>query len=366
MSTFEPKIIAFYLPQYHPFKENNEWWGEGFTEWTNVGRAKPLFKGHYQPKVPADLGYYDLRLPQVREQQAALAKEAGVYGFCYWHYRFGNGKQLMNEIFDDVVSSKKPDFPFCLGWANESWKAKLWDKDATKDKLLIKQSFFGEKDYEMHFSYALKAFRDPRYITIGKERRPLFIIHRPDLLPADFIPCWNKLAKEAGLAGIFFVASVMGEKYVPAFAQKGFNYFYSERWGNAYLDCNLFQKALIRVSSKLKHAGVVIPYKIAVRHFINEQEDLKENMFPTLIPNWDHSPRSKNRAVIFTGSTPELFKQYAKEVLRIVKRKNNQLMFLKSWNEWGEGNYMEPDLKFHKGYIHALAQAIQEVKAEDD
>lgn len=366
MSAFDPKIVAFYLPQYHPFKENNEWWGEGFTEWTNVGRAKPLFKGHYQPKVPADLGYYDLRLPQVREQQAALAKEAGIYGFCYWHYWFGNGKQLMNEIIDEVIATKEPNFPFCLGWANESWKSKLWDKDATKDKLLIEQSYFGVKDYEMHFSYALKAFKDPRYITIGKERRPLFIIHSPDLLPSDFIPCWNKLAKEAGIADIFFVAIIMGGKNTSVYKQKGFNYFCTERWGNAYLDCSLFQKILIRISSKLKHVRVAIPYKYAVRHFINEQEDSKENFFPSLIPNWDHSPRSKNRAAIFTGSTPELFKRYAKEVLRIVKRKNNQLVFLKSWNEWGEGNYMEPDLKFHKGYIQALAQAIKEVKAEGD
>lgn len=123
----KPKIIALYLPQYYPFKENNEWWGTGFTEWTNVGKAKPLFKGHYQPRVPADLGYYDLRLPCIREQQAQLAKEAGVYGFCYWHYWFGNGRRLMNLVFDEVLSTGKPDFPFCLGWANHSWYAKNWN-----------------------------------------------------------------------------------------------------------------------------------------------------------------------------------------------------------------------------------------------
>ncbi len=364
MSSFNPKIVAFYLPQFHPFKENNEWWGEGFTEWTNVGRAKPLFKGHYQPKVPADLGYYDLRLPQVREKQAALAKEAGVYGFCYWHYWFGNGKQLMNDIIDDVIATQKPDFPFCLGWANESWKAKLWDKDATKDRTLIEQTYSGAQDYEMHFLYALKAFKDSRYITVGKEKHPLFVIHRPDLLPSDFIPYWNKLAKAAGIPSIFFVGRVVKEIDLPIYKEKGFGNFYTERWGNAYLDCSLFQKVLIRFSSRLKHVRIALPYKNAVKHFINEKEDLKENFFPSLIPNWDHSPRSKNRAVILTGSTPKLFKQYAKAVLRIVKRKENQLLFLKSWNEWGEGNYMEPDLKYHKGYIQALAQAIEEVENE--
>ena len=126
------KIIAYYLPQYHPFPENDKWWGKGFTEWTNVGNAKPLYRGHYQPKVPTELGYYDLRIPEIRQQQADLAKEAGVFGFCYWHYWFGNKRQLLNEIIDEVIESGKPDFPFCFGWANESWKAKQWNKDGSR------------------------------------------------------------------------------------------------------------------------------------------------------------------------------------------------------------------------------------------
>ena len=159
------RVIAFYLPQYHPFKENDEWWGKGFTEWTNVGRAKPLFRGHYQPRVPADLGYYDLRMPEVREKQVNLAKEAGIEGFCYWHYWFGNGRRLMESVFDEVLISGKPDFPFCLGWANHSWFAKTWDKDGKKDKLLIEQQYLGIEDFKTHFGYALKAFKDPRYKT---------------------------------------------------------------------------------------------------------------------------------------------------------------------------------------------------------
>ena len=173
-----PRIIAFYLPQFHPFKENDEWWGKGFTEWTNVGKAKPLFKGHNQPRVPTELGYYDLRLPIVREQQAEMAREAGVEAFCYWHYWFGNGKRLIADIFDEVLYSGKPDFPFCLGWANHSWYAKNWNADGTTtNKLLIEQTYPGIEDEKMHFAFLLKAFKDKRYTKVNG--CPLFYIFDP-------------------------------------------------------------------------------------------------------------------------------------------------------------------------------------------
>ena len=171
------KIIAFYLPQFHPFKENDEWWGKGFTEWTNVGKAKSLFRGHQQPKVPADLGYYDLRLPEVRNQQVELAKSAGIYGFCYWHYWFGNGVQLMNRIIDEVHSSESPDFPFCLGWANESWKAKQWNKDGSGDKILVEQTYPDIADFRKHYEYVRELFKDKRYIRY--EGKPFFYIYKP-------------------------------------------------------------------------------------------------------------------------------------------------------------------------------------------
>ena len=194
----KPLIIAYYLPQYHPFPQNDEWWGKGFTEWTNVGKAKPLLKGHYQPKVPADLGYYDLRLPEVRDEQAELAREAGVGAFCYWHYWFGGkGRQLLNEIIDDVLRTGKPDCPFCFGWANESWKAKQWNKDGTGDKVIMEQRYGGESDYRLHFEYALNFFKDHRYIKI--DNKPLFLVYKPNLLPSDFISYWNKWAKEEGI-----------------------------------------------------------------------------------------------------------------------------------------------------------------------
>ena len=156
------KIIAFYLPQFYPTPENDEWWGKGFTEWTNVAKAKPLFPGHNQPRVSADLGFYDLRLPTVREEQVRLAKEAGIDGFCYWHYWF-NGRRLLDRVFSEVVESGKPDFPFCLCWANHSWSMKTWDP-SRPNKLLIEQTYPGKNDFEAHFYAMLPAFKDPRYI----------------------------------------------------------------------------------------------------------------------------------------------------------------------------------------------------------
>ena len=177
------KIIAFYLPQFHPIPENDKWWGKGFTEWTSVGRAKKYFKGHEQPKVPADLGYYDLRLPEVREEQAELAKEAGVSAFCYWHYWFGNGKQLLENPLQEVVRLGKPDFPFCLGWANHSWINKSWNRESQTivGKVLIQQNYPGKEDVDLHFSAMLPMFKDSRYFRIHDKL--VFLIYAPSHFP---------------------------------------------------------------------------------------------------------------------------------------------------------------------------------------
>jgi len=194
------KIIAYYLPQFHPIKENNQWWGEGFTEWTNVGKAKKLFRNHYQPKIPKDLGYYDLRISDIRVKQAELAKEAGIDAFCYWHYWFDNNKQLLEMPINEVLKTGKPDFPFCLGWANESWEAKVWDNNSTKiNKILIEQKYPGIEGYKDYFYNTLKAFKDKRYFRI--ENKPVFLIFKPNNIPKpnNFISYWNQLAKKKDL-----------------------------------------------------------------------------------------------------------------------------------------------------------------------
>lgn len=360
------RIIAMYLPQYHPFKENDEWWGKGFTEWTNVGKAKPLFRGHYQPRVPADLGYYDLRMPLVREQQAELAREAGVEGFMYWHYWFGNGKTLMANIFQDVLDSGKPDFPFCLGWANHSWTRRTWNSDAALHKdldLMIQE--YPEKDCEIHFKSVLPAFNDKRYITVDK--KPLFVIYDPFGLPncKEYLSNWRKWAKEEGLPGIHFVGLVSGwTKQNQQVLDMGFDAITTGNLWTAQTAVNhgyiwhMFKHKLRKYLPRLAPLDKY-PYKKIIRHLLSDWEK-KENCYPQIIPNWDRSPRGGRRAVIYTGSTPELFQQHAEEAIATVSDKSDEhkIIFLRSWNEWAEGNYMEPDLIFGKGYINALARAL--------
>lgn len=361
----KPEIIALYLPQFHPFKENEEWWGKGFTEWTNVGKAKPLFKGHYQPHVPADLGYYDLRLPIVREQQAELAREAGVTAFCYWHYWFG-GKRLMESIFQEVLDSGKPDFPFCLAWANHTWRAVGCTAGNYDPKILIEQTYPGIEDAKEHMLFLINAFRDERYLKI--DGMPYLFIYDPLALPQEYVDCFIGMTKEAGFPGLFLVANV-GDDSLPIemFTDKGYvavNYCSFFRKGHERLTKPLWHK----IKKNLKAVITGCPkrlynYKDLYPQFIKEI-DKDERVIPQIMPNWDHSPRTGNQGFIFAGSTPHLFEKHVRMAMEAIagKPRNRQIIMLKSWNEWAEGNYMEPDLKFGKGYINALKNVIEEYK----
>jgi hypothetical protein len=356
------RIIAFYLPQYHPIPENDLWWGKGFTEWTNVGKARPLFKGHYQPRVPADLGYYDLRMPEIREEQAQMAEEAGIEGFCYWHYWFGNGKQLLERPFKEVLSSGKPDFPFCLGWANHSWEDKLFNKDGKK-KILVEQTYPGESDHINHFQTILPAFQDKRYIRV--DGKLLFPIFAPTDIPnlSAFIQLWNNLAKENGLNGFHFVAHTYDEREITSLINMGYEAVNVVRLFH-YLkkDFSFAEKCRMKLMRMIFGLGGVVSYKRASRSFIGE-EDFLEYCYPTIIPNWDHSPRSGRSGHILIDSTPELFYKHVMAALKAVagKDEEHKIIFLKSWNEWAEGNYMEPDLRYGRGYLDALKEALDNV-----
>ena len=360
------RIIAFYLPQYHPIPLNDDWWGPGFTEWTNVASAKPLFHGHYQPRIPADLGFYDLRLPETREAQAKMAKEAGIEGFMYWHYWFGKGKRILERPFNEVLESGKPDYPFCLGWANHSWSKKTWTAKNGGDvkKKILEQTYVPE-EFVDHFYDVLPAFRDPRYIKV--DGKPFFLIYNildmPDV--KGFMECWQKLAKENGLKGIHFVGNVMGhvaEKHKDEVISSGVdatvlsNLFYGEINSVGVIG-TYWQKFKARI---LKMGPERYSYKNFIKVVHNDYE-YKENLYPVVYPQLDRTPRAGKEAVILTGSTPALFKQYLKDTLEIIKKKpqENRFLIINAWNEWGEGNYLEPDIKFGQGYLDALREVIE-------
>ena len=357
------QIIAFYLPQFHPFPENDEWWGKGYTEWTSVGKAKPLFRGHDQPRVPTELGYYDLRLPIVREQQADLAKYAGVTAFCYWHYWFGNGKRLLEDIFDEVLESGKPDFPFCLGWANHSWYAKNWNSDGTTtEKLLIEQTYPGIEDERMHFAFLIKAFKDRRYVKI--DGKPFLFIFDPLTIPDEYIDNFRKWTKEAGFKDLFLVANLTRPEHKKeTFLNKGYSAVSYQRLSVSFANSKA-ERFFTKLRRTFKNFILHRPRRTIdyskYYHELIRKEDKEIDVIPNILPQWDHSPRSGRNGSIFINSTPDLFKKHVREAIDAVKNKpdGKRIMIIKSWNEWGEGNYMEPDLTHGRGYIEALRETL--------
>lgn len=358
----KPRIIAFYLPQFYPTPENDEWWGKGFTEWTNVGKAKPLFKGHYQPRIPADLGYYDLRLPEVREQQAELAREAGIEGFCYWHYWFG-GKRLLDRIFKEVIESGKPDFPFCLCWANHSWYAKTWNTDIP-DKLLIEQNYPGIEDYEAHFYAMLPAFKDKRYIRV--DGKLLFGIYAPlDMFDSKlFIDTWNDLAIKHELKGFYFVGFTYRESKISNIIDRGFDAVTIDYIVEAKeKSFNGIWGLCSKIKRNLFEIPLILEYDEYIEYFLHTYK-AQDYIHPCVLPNFDHSPRSLHRGYIIHNSTPKKWGMFCEKVISLVAKRQEEknLMFIKAWNEWGEGNYLEPDLKFGKDYLSELRRAVNQIQ----
>lgn len=368
------RVIAFYLPQFHSFPKNDEWWGKGFTEWTNVGKARPLFKKHYQPRVPGELGYYNLKMPEIREAQAEMARDAGVEGFMYWHYWFGGGETLLTEIIEEVGKSGKPDYPFCIGWANHTWYAKNWNPDGTStNRILQEQTYPGREDARAYFESLLPLFRDHRYIKV--DDKPLMLIYDPESVPADYMNWFREWCIDEGFAGIYF-AGYIGDprKDKKPLLEKGFDIVLFQRltppqprW---LVKMGIAGKAL---RHGLRHIRGLLTgrppfcynYKDIYPTLVTEEEkDFR--VAPVLLPNWDHTPRSGRNGVLLHDSRPEYFYDHARRAFDAVKgkRPEEQIVFLKSWNEWGEGNYMEPDLKYGRGYVEALRRAIDDASSE--
>lgn len=348
-------VIAYFLPQFYPIRENNEWWGNGFTEWTNVGKAKKLFPGHEQPKIPKDLGYYDLRLQETVKNQIILAKFANIKAFCIWNYWFGNGYKVLELYIEEYLKNPKLDLNYCIGWANESWKSKTWNNIDKYDKILIEQKYPGNKDIEDYFYYCLKFFKDKRYYKI--KGKPVFLVYKPLLIPKNinFVNLWNDLAKLNGFKkGFYFIGHTLDFNEKESILKLGYDAVNIVRIGEHKYNPTVTKRVIINlIFNKIFKFPLILNYKFISNYFISNEEK-EENIIPTIIPNWDHTPRSKNKGLVFHKSTPELFKKHIIKVKNIVENKKNKLVFLKSWNEWGEGNYIEPDLKYGSKYLEVL------------
>jgi lipopolysaccharide biosynthesis protein len=360
----KPKLLAFHLPQYHPIPENDEWWGPGFTEWRNVARATPLFSGHYQPHLPADLGYYDLRLPEVRQQQADLARQYGIHGFCYYHYWF-SGKQLLERPVAEILSSGQPDFPFCLCWANENW-TRRWD--GHDQEVLIAQNY-SLADDEAHLLALLPYFHDPRYIRI--HNKPLLLVYRASRLPDPraTTTLWRQLAQQDGLDGLYLVK-------VESFPSErnrhpeldGFDAAldFQPDWGSLPLPMQppFRWKFLSKLGLAPPHpfrTNSVFSYTAVVAAMLARAR-APYPRFPCVTPAWDNTARRRHGgATILHGSTPAAYGNWLRSVLsdqQTLAELPEPIVFINAWNEWAEGNHLEPGLGYSKDYLEESHKII--------
>jgi hypothetical protein len=351
-----PRLIAFYLPQFHTIPENDAWWGEGFTEWTNVAKAQPLFDGHYQPHIPADLGYYDLRLPEVRRQQADLAREYGLHGFCYYHYWF-QGKQLLERPFNEVLASGEPDFPFCLCWANEPW-SRRWNGS---DQELLQAQCYSHADDLAHIRHLLPALTDRRAITV--EGKPLFLVYKAKDLPdpARTVAIWQEEAKRSGLPGLFLTAVETASSSDASAIQFGFDaevlfqpqfsmLLHSAARSSLPVPKNLrvfdYNKAwpLLLAGTPAKCQAATVPYR----------------RYATVFPSWDNTARLGFGGIVLHGSTPEAYRQWLAHAVSRVKSepREHRIVFINAWNEWAEGCHLEPDLRHGLAYLEATREVM--------
>lgn len=355
------RTIAFHLPQFHPIPENDAWWGKGFTEWTNATRARPLARGHYQPHLPADLGFYDLRLPEARAAQARLAAEYGIAGFCYYHYWFG-GRRILNRPVDEILSSGEPSFPFCLCWANENW-TRAWDGGASE--VLLRQEYSAHDDLA-HIEHLLPAFADPRYVRVGG--RPLFLVYKTEQLPepARTAERWRTRALQAGLGGIFLArVESFGAGTDPAAIGFDAAVEFAPDW-------RLMRARRAGPLPRLLAALGLYPPAHLGHRFADYGEMARAMLakpapryrrYRCVMPGWDNTPRHRGGATVFTGSTPEAYGAWLRELLLAERDcglpRDERLVFVNAWNEWGEGCHLEPDLRWGRAYLEAHLAALR-------
>jgi lipopolysaccharide biosynthesis protein len=362
------RAIALYLPQFHPVPENDEWWGRGFTEWRNVAKSRPLFPDHYQPHLPADLGFYDLRLPEVREAQAELACQHGIHGFCYYHYWF-NGRRILERPFNEVLESGKPDFPFCLCWANENW-TRVWD--GGERNVLLEQKYSPEDDLA-HIRSLIPAFKDPRYIRVNG--KPLFLVYRTELLPdpAKTAALWQEEAIKAGLPGLY-LARV--ENFAKNIDPNSFGFDAAVEFAPDASKAGeiLFRGRLATLLGKLNFLPAafrdsqVYSYPATVQGMLSKPEPAYR-WFRCVTPMWDNSARRSVNANIFIGSTPQKYKEWLCKIATRTRQRysgDEQIVFINAWNEWAEGCHLEPDQRWGRAYLEATRDALTAIHNPDE
>lgn len=370
-----PRLISFYLPQFYPTPQNDEWWGPGFTEWTNVATARPRFRGHHQPHIPADLGFYDLRLPETREAQAALARQHGIHGFCYYHYWL-NGKRLLERPFNDVLSSKRPDFPFSLCWANHHW-TRAWD--GLDRQVLMKQEYSPE-DNRRHIDWLMQAFLDKRYIRV--DGKPLFIIFKPQDIPGlgDMLDMWRAEARRGGLPGLYLCAMRTGftESTDAELLQQGMDSIvgFQPNWATFPVSGNLTNR-LAAAAKKILPSSVfaalgrsvtasrILDYKTIVDTNVATPWPQDYTMLPCVFPSWDNSAR-KAAAMIIQNDDPGKYQQWLEAAIAGVRRYDpeQRIVFINGWNEWAEGCHLEPDRRNGRAFLAATSRALAVARRE--
>ncbi|MDQ1348929.1 MAG: hypothetical protein QG573_2307 [Acidobacteriota bacterium] len=348
------RLIALYLPQFHPIRENDEWWGRGFTEWTNVSRASAFFKNHYQPHLPADLGFCDLRVAETREAQADLAREHAIEAFCYYHYWF-HGRRLLERPFDEVLESGRPAFPFCLCWANESW-SRSWLGD---DKGMLLEQTYSPADDLRHAQWLVRAFADPRYVRV--HGRALFLIWRPRNLPEPRRTT-DTLREQSVRAGLPEPYLVGVDAHCPNFDSRtvGFDDTMDFTPQLGLLPGAFDDRFSIRRLRRNLQLGVpsgqlkIYDYEQAWQAFFAARPAFPH--LPSVVVGWDNTPRRGRLGIILTNATPERFGRALDQAVDIVRERHpeERIVFLNAWNEWAESNHLEPDVRHGRGYLEVV------------
>jgi lipopolysaccharide biosynthesis protein len=355
------RLIAFYLPQFYATPYNDEWWGKGFTEWTNVISGRPHFRGHYQPHLPADLGFYDLRLAEAREAQADLARGYGIFGFCYYHYWF-RGRRVLERPLDGILTLGKPDFPFCLCWANHNW-SRTWE--GGDDEILIRQEYSHEDDRD-HIRWLTHVLRDPRYIRI--EGKPLLLVYWVEALPCPqkTAEIWRAEARKAGIGDLFLVSVESNHGTGPQDpARFGFDAALQFEPNKIHSSLSLFRRVARRIKVVFRR-DAIRSYAQTYRHWL-AQEPPSYRRFDSVFPMWDNSARRKSRgANIFVGSTPELYEQWLRAAAQRAEADTtgSKWVFLNAWNEWGEGCHLEPCQRWGRSFLEATGRVQAEYRTQ--